>query len=118
MSEISGELVIPVRVLADENGITPEVGLPLGVRVTTRDGSAVGTTLLFSVICVHVHVNWKRYCLGCAVLLYLVVCMTVLASFFLPSPFINIFVSLTYLLLSRASSCFLAIQLAETFSTC
>ena len=57
MSETSGELVIPVRVLADENGITPEVALPLGVRVTTRDGSAVGTTLLHSVICVHVHVG-------------------------------------------------------------
>ena len=57
MSETSGELVIPVRVLADENGITPEVALPLGVRVTTRDGSAVGTTLLLSVICVHVHVG-------------------------------------------------------------
>ena len=43
VSESAGELVIPVRVLADDDGITPEVGLPLGVRVTSRDGSAVGT---------------------------------------------------------------------------
>ena len=34
--------------------------------------------------------TWKSYCLGCAVLLYLVVCLTLLASFFLPS-----FISLT-----------------------
>ena len=43
VSESAGELEIPVRVLADENGIIPEVGLPLGVRVTSRDDSAVGT---------------------------------------------------------------------------
>ena len=43
VSESAGELLIPVRVLADDDGITPEVGLPLGVRVTSRDGSAVGT---------------------------------------------------------------------------
>ena len=43
MSESEGELVIPVSVLADDNGIIPEVGLPLGVRVTSRDGPAVGT---------------------------------------------------------------------------
>ena len=42
VSESEGELVIPVRVLADGNGITPEIGLPLGVRVTSRDDSAVG----------------------------------------------------------------------------
>ena len=35
--------------------------------------------------------TWKSNCLECAVLLYLVVCLTLLASFFLPS-----FISLTY----------------------
>ena len=42
VSESEGELLIPVRVLADDDGITPEIGLPLGVRVTSRDDSAVG----------------------------------------------------------------------------
>ena len=112
MSETSGELVIPVRVLADENGITPEVALPLGVRVTTRDGSAVGTTLLPSVI-MCTCACWKRDCLGCVVLLCLVVCMIVLASFFLPSRLFSIIYCY-----QGHHSCFLAIQLAETFSTC
>ena len=53
--ESAGELMIPVRVLADENGITPEVGLPLGVRVTSRDGSAVGTALLYST-CTYIYI--------------------------------------------------------------
>ena len=34
---------------------------------------------------------WKNDCLGCTVLLCLVVCLTLLASFFLPSSLINMY---------------------------
>jgi hypothetical protein len=41
VTESAGMLAIKVEVLANEYGIIPEFGLPLGVRVTSRDGSAV-----------------------------------------------------------------------------
>ena len=44
VTESAGMLAIKVEVLANEYGIIPEFGLPLGVRVTSRDGSAVGKT--------------------------------------------------------------------------
>ena len=40
VAESAGVLEIPVRLF--DNGTTPRIGLPLGVRVTSRDGSAVG----------------------------------------------------------------------------
>ena len=39
VAESAGVLEIPVRIYDDS---TPIIGLPLGVRVTSRDGSAVG----------------------------------------------------------------------------
>ena len=45
VAESAGVLEISVRVLADENGNIPSIGLPLGVRVTSKDGSAVGKAL-------------------------------------------------------------------------
>lgn len=42
MAESAGVLEIPIRLFDDNNGTTPRIGLPLGVRVTSRDGSAVG----------------------------------------------------------------------------
>ena len=39
VAESAGVLEIPVRIFDDS---TPIIGLPLGVRVTSRDGSAVG----------------------------------------------------------------------------
>ena len=38
----SANLAVEVSVLADKNGHITDAGLPLGVRVTSRDGSAVG----------------------------------------------------------------------------
>ena len=43
VAEPAGVLEIPVRIFDDDDGTTPDIGLPLGVRVTSRDGSAVGT---------------------------------------------------------------------------
>ena len=40
--ESVGVLEISVRLLADKNAITRGIALPLGVRVTSKDGSAVG----------------------------------------------------------------------------
>ena len=44
VTESAGTLMIEVEVLANEYGNIPDIGLPLGVRVTSRDGSAVGKT--------------------------------------------------------------------------
>ena len=49
VAESAGVLEISVRVLADENGNIPSIGLPLGVRVTSKDGSAVGKAFLWFV---------------------------------------------------------------------
>ena len=42
MTESAGVLEIPVRIFDDDDGTTPDIGLPFGVRVTSRDGSAIG----------------------------------------------------------------------------
>ena len=42
-----------------------------------------GTVYMYMFLHVHVHAHFD--CLGCAVLICLVVCLTLLASFFLPS---------------------------------
>ena len=42
VAESAGVLEIPVRIFNDDDGTTPDIGLPLGVRVTSRDGSAIG----------------------------------------------------------------------------
>ena len=64
MAESAGVLEIPVRIFDDS---TPIIGLPLGVRVTSRDGSAVGEkhllhTLLnvsLSCVCRYVCLLWS-----------------------------------------------------------
>ena len=42
VSESDGLLEIIVGPVADENGNVPDVAIPLGVRVTSKDGTAVG----------------------------------------------------------------------------
>ena len=42
VEESAGVVVVEVQVLADEYGNITDAGLPLGVRVTSKDGSAVG----------------------------------------------------------------------------
>ena len=42
MTESAGVLEIPVRIFDDNDATTPSIGLPLGVRVTSRDESAIG----------------------------------------------------------------------------
>ena len=42
MAESAGMLEIEVRVLPDEKSNTLDIGLPLGVRFTSNNGSAVG----------------------------------------------------------------------------
>lgn len=45
VSESSGMVEIPVRVFPDENGIIPDIGKPFGLRITSKDGSAVGKVM-------------------------------------------------------------------------
>ena len=45
---------------------------------------ALGKELFGTTVCMYIYVRTSD-CLGCAVLLCLVVCLTLLASFFLPS---------------------------------
>ena len=47
VEESAGEVVVEVWVLADESGHITDAGVPLGVRVTSKDGSAVGKTQWF-----------------------------------------------------------------------
>ena len=47
VAESAGVLEIPVRIFDDS---TPIIGLPLGVRVTSRDGSAVGEKHLLHIL--------------------------------------------------------------------
>ena len=47
MEESAGVVEVEVQVLADEYGNITDAGLPLGVRVTSKDGSAVGKTQWF-----------------------------------------------------------------------
>ena len=42
MSESAGVLYIIVEAVPDENGNIPDVGIPLGIRITSKDGSAIG----------------------------------------------------------------------------
>ena len=42
VSESASALEIAIGVLADEDDITPTIAVPLGVRITSRDDSAVG----------------------------------------------------------------------------
>ena len=48
VAEPGGVLEIPVRIFDDDDGTSPDIGLPLGVRVTSRDGSAVGNSYHFA----------------------------------------------------------------------
>ena len=45
VAESAGALEISVRPFADKNGNVPKIGVPLGVRVKSRDGTAVGKQL-------------------------------------------------------------------------
>ena len=47
VDESAGEAAIQITVLADENGHITDAGVPLGVRVTSKDGSAVGMAQWF-----------------------------------------------------------------------
>ena len=49
VEESAGVVVVEVWVLADESGHITDAGIPLGVRVTSKDGSAVGKAPCFSV---------------------------------------------------------------------
>ena len=66
VAESAGVLEIPVRIFDDS---TPIIGLPLGVRVTSRDGSAVGekhllhTVLNISLSCVYRYVCLLWLCI-------------------------------------------------------
>ena len=44
VEESAAVVVVEVSVLADEYGHITDAGIPLGVRVTSKDGSAVGKT--------------------------------------------------------------------------
>ena len=46
MSELAGAVDVTVRILPDELGNIPTIGTPFGLRITSADGSAVGTTHL------------------------------------------------------------------------
>ena len=45
VSESAGGVDIAVRAFPGENGIIPDIGKPFGLRVTSKDGSAVGKIL-------------------------------------------------------------------------
>jgi len=42
VQESVGQVVLTVLVVPDENEVIPEITMPLGVRVTSRSGSATG----------------------------------------------------------------------------
>lgn len=42
VQESVGQVVLTVLVVPDENKVIPEISIPLGVRVTSRSGSATG----------------------------------------------------------------------------
>ena len=46
VGESAGILEIVVKILADKSGNSPDIGLLLGARVTSRDRSAVGKVLI------------------------------------------------------------------------
>ena len=45
VSESAGGVEIAVRAFLGENGNVPDIGKPFGLRVTSKDGSAVGKIL-------------------------------------------------------------------------
>ena len=45
VSESAGGVEIAVRAFPNENGNIPDIGKPFGLRVTSKDGSAVGKIL-------------------------------------------------------------------------
>ena len=45
VSESSGMVEIPVRVFPDGSGNIPDIGKPFGLRITSKDGSAVGMVM-------------------------------------------------------------------------
>ena len=45
MLESEGQLVVQIDIIPDKNGNIPKIGVPLGLRVTSRDISAIGMTL-------------------------------------------------------------------------
>ena len=46
VSESSGDVEIAVRVFPNENGNTPHIGKPFGLRITSKDESAVGRIII------------------------------------------------------------------------
>ena len=48
MSESAGGVEIAVRAFPNENGNVPDIGKPFGLRVTSKDGSAVGKIIMTS----------------------------------------------------------------------
>ena len=42
VQESVGQVLLTVLVVPDENKVIPEITMPLGVRVTSRSGSATG----------------------------------------------------------------------------
>ena len=48
MSESAGGVEIAVRAFPNENGNIPDIGKPFGLRVTSKDGSAVGKIIVTS----------------------------------------------------------------------
>ena len=60
VSESSGDVEIAVRVFPDGNGNTPHIGKPFGLRVTSKDGSALGKNVRFITTLHYYLCSWER----------------------------------------------------------
>ena len=60
VAESAGALEISARPFADKNGNVPRIGIPLGVRVKSRDGTAVGKQL-WCKFSIHVYTHYKVF---------------------------------------------------------
>ena len=63
MSESAGGVEIAVRAFPGENGNIPDIGKPFGLRVTSKDGSAVGKILRHKTkhsVFYNTAYSWKR----------------------------------------------------------